>query len=192
MRRYFVLGGRGWHRGRRGFRAAERRRPAQADAWRGTIQPPPRASQLPIGQVVLFSSGVGYFQREGVVEGNRPRRSVLPGGGHQRPAQVDGAARPGRRPHRHRLLRQQRAGREDSEVVRHQPERQSVLWGHPQPGARREGRGRHAAGQRRPAGDHDGHRGRRRTAEAASWARMPRSRSSCSTCGARTAFARSR
>jgi hypothetical protein len=26
--------------------------------------------QLPIGQVVLFSSGVGYFQREGAVEGN--------------------------------------------------------------------------------------------------------------------------
>src|SRR3984957_16508576 len=26
--------------------------------------------QLPIGQVVLFSSGVGYFQREGQVEGN--------------------------------------------------------------------------------------------------------------------------
>ena len=26
--------------------------------------------QLPIGQVVLFSSGVGYFQREGQVEGD--------------------------------------------------------------------------------------------------------------------------
>src|SRR2546421_2300546 len=32
--------------------------------------PTPRAIQLPIGQVVLFSSGVGYFQREGAVEGN--------------------------------------------------------------------------------------------------------------------------
>ncbi|HZV06552.1 MAG TPA: DUF4139 domain-containing protein, partial [Gemmataceae bacterium] len=29
-----------------------------------------QATQLPIGQVVLFSSGVGYFQREGTVEGN--------------------------------------------------------------------------------------------------------------------------
>jgi hypothetical protein len=29
-----------------------------------------QATQLPIGQVVLFSSGVGYFQREGAVEGN--------------------------------------------------------------------------------------------------------------------------
>src|SRR6266851_2367907 len=29
-----------------------------------------KALQLPIGQVVLFSSGVGYFQREGTVEGN--------------------------------------------------------------------------------------------------------------------------
>ncbi len=26
--------------------------------------------QLPIGQVVLFSSGVGYFQREGQIEGD--------------------------------------------------------------------------------------------------------------------------
>src|SRR5262249_25442185 len=29
-----------------------------------------RVTQLPIGQVVLFSSGVGYFQREGQIEGN--------------------------------------------------------------------------------------------------------------------------
>src|SRR4051812_24050083 len=28
------------------------------------------AAQLPIAQVVLFSSGVGYFQREGQVDGN--------------------------------------------------------------------------------------------------------------------------
>ena len=33
-------------------------------------QPSAKAVQLPIGQVVLFSSGVGYFQREGTVEGN--------------------------------------------------------------------------------------------------------------------------
>jgi len=26
--------------------------------------------QLPIGQVVLFSSGVGYFQREGQIDGD--------------------------------------------------------------------------------------------------------------------------
>src|SRR5262245_16625051 len=31
----------------------------------------PTAAQLPIGQVVLFSSGVGYFQREGVIEGTQ-------------------------------------------------------------------------------------------------------------------------
>jgi hypothetical protein len=31
---------------------------------------PDKAGQLPIAQVVLFSSGVGYFQREGTVEGN--------------------------------------------------------------------------------------------------------------------------
>src|SRR5438067_6413487 len=33
-------------------------------------EPTARATQLPIGQVVLFSSGVGYFQREGAIEGN--------------------------------------------------------------------------------------------------------------------------
>jgi hypothetical protein len=33
-------------------------------------EPGARAAQLPIGQVVLFSSGVGYFQREGTVEGD--------------------------------------------------------------------------------------------------------------------------
>ena len=30
----------------------------------------PAAPQLPIAQAILFSSGVGYFQREGQVEGN--------------------------------------------------------------------------------------------------------------------------
>src|SRR5262245_10272022 len=33
-------------------------------------EPAAQAAQLPIGQVVLFSSGVGYFQREGTVEGD--------------------------------------------------------------------------------------------------------------------------
>src|SRR5205085_9009881 len=32
-----------------------------------TVQPTP---ELPIARAVLFSSGVGYFQREGEVEGN--------------------------------------------------------------------------------------------------------------------------
>ena len=36
----------------------------------GQDEPAAKAVQLPIGQVVLFSSGVGYFQREGAVEGN--------------------------------------------------------------------------------------------------------------------------
>jgi hypothetical protein len=42
---------------------AEPNKPAPQEA-------PPQVTQLPIGQVVLFSSGVGYFQREGAVEGN--------------------------------------------------------------------------------------------------------------------------
>ena len=33
-------------------------------------EPISRITQLPIGRVVLFSSGVGYFQREGKVEGD--------------------------------------------------------------------------------------------------------------------------
>ena len=37
--------------------------PRQADE-------PARAAQLPLAQVQLFSSGVGYFQREGSVEGD--------------------------------------------------------------------------------------------------------------------------
>src|SRR5258708_2182356 len=32
--------------------------------------PTVKTVQLPVGQVVLFSSGVGYFQREGAVEGD--------------------------------------------------------------------------------------------------------------------------
>src|SRR5258706_5418769 len=31
----------------------------------------PTAAQLPVAQVVLFSSGVGYFQREGNIEGTQ-------------------------------------------------------------------------------------------------------------------------
>src|SRR5262245_60833533 len=31
----------------------------------------PTAAQLPVAQVVLFSSGVGYFQREGTIEGTQ-------------------------------------------------------------------------------------------------------------------------
>ena len=35
------------------------------------VQPPAAGGpQLPVAQVVLFSSGVGYFQREGAVQGN--------------------------------------------------------------------------------------------------------------------------
>jgi hypothetical protein len=44
---------------------------AQADINPGQNDTPSlKTTQLPIGQVVLFSSGVGYFQREGSVEGN--------------------------------------------------------------------------------------------------------------------------
>jgi hypothetical protein len=39
--------------------------------WRALAQPPERGnSRLPVSRIVLFSSGVGYFQREGIVDGN--------------------------------------------------------------------------------------------------------------------------
>src|SRR6266436_6655315 len=41
-----------------------------AEAAKETAGPPAASAQLPVAQVVLFSSGVGYFQREGAVEGN--------------------------------------------------------------------------------------------------------------------------
>src|SRR5262245_60127774 len=40
-------------------------------AGRETKDAAPGATGLPVAQVVLFSSGVGYFQREGVVEGTQ-------------------------------------------------------------------------------------------------------------------------
>src|SRR5215469_17986364 len=47
-------------------------RPSTAQPNKAAQQEGPavKVTQLPIGQVVLFSSGVGYFQREGSVEGN--------------------------------------------------------------------------------------------------------------------------
>lgn len=36
----------------------------------GAVESPERSGQLPLSTVVLFSSGVGYFQREGTVIGN--------------------------------------------------------------------------------------------------------------------------
>jgi hypothetical protein len=43
---------------------------AQPDKAAAPEGPLVKVTQLPIGQVVLFSSGVGYFQREGAVEGS--------------------------------------------------------------------------------------------------------------------------
>jgi hypothetical protein len=50
-----------------GFSSAENR----AEETKKEASKSPTAAQLPIGQVVLFSSGVGYFQREGQVEGTQ-------------------------------------------------------------------------------------------------------------------------
>ena len=39
-------------------------------AFPATAQPPAKPTTLPVTRVVLFNAGVGYFQREGSVEGN--------------------------------------------------------------------------------------------------------------------------
>jgi hypothetical protein len=52
------------------FMALPSRSPAEPNKAAAAAAPSASAEQLPIGQVVLFSSGVGYFQREGSVEGS--------------------------------------------------------------------------------------------------------------------------
>ena len=44
--------------------------PKPPEPVRAAAAPSETSAQLPIGQVVLFSSGVGYFQREGQIEGD--------------------------------------------------------------------------------------------------------------------------
>src|SRR5580765_2572500 len=47
------------------------RTPAETKGKEGEAGKSAAAAQLPIGQVVLFSSGVGYFQREGTIDGTQ-------------------------------------------------------------------------------------------------------------------------
>ena len=60
--------------------------------------------QLPIGQVVLFSSGVGYFQREGQIEGDARVDLSFPVSDINDLIKSSGAARPRRRPRLGRLV----------------------------------------------------------------------------------------
>ena len=59
-----------------GLYAVLRPAPSAADPAKPAVPraaaaaPSETAAQLPIGQVVLFSSGVGYFQREGTIDGD--------------------------------------------------------------------------------------------------------------------------
>src|SRR4051794_25753289 len=53
-------------------------RPAITDAR--PAAPAPDSPRLPVKQVVLFSSGVGYFQREGQVEGDARVDLTFPAG----------------------------------------------------------------------------------------------------------------
>ena len=60
---------------------------------------------LPIRQVVLFNSGVGYFQREGEVDGDARIELSLSRQRHQRSSEKPGPAGL-QGPDRHRQLRQ--------------------------------------------------------------------------------------
>src|SRR5262249_18451006 len=53
--------------------------PAPVPPDQGNAQLKPPTASLPIGHAVLFSSGVGYFQREGEVEGNSRVDLSFPG-----------------------------------------------------------------------------------------------------------------
>ena len=52
--------------------------PAVAEAEKKTARP--QGPALPISQVILFSSGVGYYQREGEVQGNAQVQLSFPAG----------------------------------------------------------------------------------------------------------------
>ena len=105
--------------------------------------------QLPIGQVVLFSSGVGYFQREGQIDGDARVDLSFPtqdindliksmvlrdlDGGHVSAVSYDSNA----------------PVEKTLQSLRGEPVGQPDVRPGAEPGARREGRGGVAAGQRR-------------------------------------------
>ena len=100
---------------------------------------------LPIKQVVLFNSGVGYFQREGEVEGNARVDLSFPASDindllKSLVLQDLGGGKVG-----DRQLRQPGPDREDAAQLRPRPDRQPDLRPDPQPGPRREDRGDAAA-----------------------------------------------
>ena len=66
---------------------------------------------LPVRRVVLYKHGVGYFEREGRVEGDADAVADVQAGRGSRRAQVAHRPRPRRRPRRLRLLRLDQAAR---------------------------------------------------------------------------------
>ena len=96
--------------------------PAQGNNGNGQAKPP--SVPLPIGHVVLFSSGVGYFQREGEVEGNSRVDLTFPG------TDVNDLLKSlvlqdlGRRQGQHHQLRQPRPDRQDAQELRARPDHQ--------------------------------------------------------------------
>ena len=127
--------------------------------WQSSGQVPGKANgngkageaTLPIKHVVLFNSGVGYFQREGEVNGDHPHRSVLSRQRHQRPLEEPGSPGFRRRHRQQRQLRQSRSDRQDPAQLRPRSQQQSDAQPNSQPGPRREDRSHAASGGKRRA-----------------------------------------
>lgn len=112
------------------------------------LVPAPAASApLPIAQVVLYSSGVGYFQREGEVQGNARVDLTFPVHDINDLLKSMVLEDLGGRPHQRRRLRQPGAYREDAALLCHQLDQQPLLRPGAEPGPWREGGGRAPAGR---------------------------------------------
>ena len=83
-----------------------------------------KKTDIPIKRVVMFSSGVAFFEHDGEVEGNATGRSEVQRQGHQRPAQEHGPAGRRRRADFDRQLRQQGPDHADARDVLDRPDQQ--------------------------------------------------------------------
>ena len=85
-------------------------------------------AEIPIRRVVMFSSGVAFFEHGGEVEGNAAGRSEVQRRGHQRPAQEHGPAGRRRRADFDRQLRLQGPDHADAHDVRHRSDAATRRW----------------------------------------------------------------
>ena len=128
----------GWHR------QPARRRKGQTEKARAS-------SDVPLQRVVMFNSGVGFFDRQGSVKGDAQIELKFNVDDINDLLKSMVAARPGGRPHLDRHLRLERSDHQDAQDLRHRPDQQSHAGPDPQPGPRRAGRDR----RRQPDHRHD-------------------------------------